>query len=425
MSAYQTPLPARAGRPRRNADPSSAAGGHDLRHGVAGAVPALTIGAVAASLRRHAADARRRLRQAWLDHARRVINGAGLRGDAWRNVTAIARAIAGRADWSTLLSRPTLAWLQKRTGLSLRTVQRWTRWLENAGLLDVREPGTTPQFRPGVLAPGDANLAREWRLTRPAQAPGTQLYIINGTPPRPPTVAMGNTPPRARTNPPNAGASKTPKRRSGNEDRRCAPDSPPLAPPPRLAQAGDRPSGPKPQRRGEMLAACETLRAEHPALKRLSARRLRSILRTWYKAHWTAADVLYGLERAANDQLHLQGDEIRHPARWLEHRLSYWLDPAGRPMPPHSARLRADADASRARVARDRADRAALGAGRSADYAGHVAVARAALLAKLRAPRDPASGTVTRAASSAPASGNSRRAISLLTVNMESPRVRR
>ncbi len=43
----------------------------------------------------------------------------------------------------------------------------WLRWLEERGLLDVLEAGTTPQFRPGAWASEGHNLAREWRLTVP------------------------------------------------------------------------------------------------------------------------------------------------------------------------------------------------------------------------------------------------------------------
>jgi hypothetical protein len=40
------------------------------------------------------------------------------------------------------------------TGLSRRCVQKWCRWLETRRLLAVLEPGTTPLYRPALLALG-------------------------------------------------------------------------------------------------------------------------------------------------------------------------------------------------------------------------------------------------------------------------------
>jgi hypothetical protein len=103
----------------------------------------------------------------WLRAAEDEIGAALLRADAHRNALMIARAAGWAADWHTGRSRPGLARLMEVSGLSLRTVQRWTRWLEHRGLLVVLEAGATPDFRPGILRPGDPNLAREWLLTLP------------------------------------------------------------------------------------------------------------------------------------------------------------------------------------------------------------------------------------------------------------------
>ena len=87
----------------------------------------------------------------WLRLAEDVIDAALLRADAHRNVLTIARLIGWSADWRTGLSRPTLARLMEGTGLSRRCVQNWLRWIEERGLLEVTELGTTPRFRPGIL----------------------------------------------------------------------------------------------------------------------------------------------------------------------------------------------------------------------------------------------------------------------------------
>jgi hypothetical protein len=326
-----------------------------------------------------AAARRRNAVRAWLDHAQEVINAAGYRVDRRRNLTVIARAIAARADRSSMRSRPTLARIQAAackacsphgvlcgepecTALGLRTVQRHTRWMEEvAGLLGVEEPGTTAQFRPAVLAPDAPNLAREWRLITPPPAPAPPLAAplpdrlprLTGTPPQPPTVARVKTTLTTEINPPNAGAREAPPPRSRNKDRRSAAGSPSLAPPPRLAPPGDWPPGQKPQRRGEMLAASETLRARYPVPRRLSARHLRAILREWYRSGYTPADVVWHLDHAPGGIPHAYETEIRHPARWITARLDLWRDPAtGQPLPPHSARLAEQAEAHRAETAR-------------------------------------------------------------------------
>ena len=333
---------------------------------------------------------------------RKLIDAAGFRADARRNATHLAELIAGHADWRTMRSRPGMALLQELSGLSRTTVQTWCRWMERAGGLLVVEEGTTPRYAPDRLRPGDANLAREWHLVTPAPA-------ISWAP----THAYGENPfPGACEVLSGAGDGQ------GDEDRRSAPDSSQLGPVRGPGQQAVWPLGRNSQRRRDMLTAVQTLQRRHMVLRWLSARRCRSILRPWFRSHWTVADVLYALESAPDGTEHWHADRVRDPAGWLEHRMGFWLDAAGAPMPPRSAMLAGRAAEHRARVARDRAERAALGAGRSADYAGRAAAARAGLLAKLRAPRDPASGTATQAASRAPASENSRPTTSLLTVNI-------
>jgi len=129
-------------------------------------------------------------------------------------------------------------------------------------------------------------------------------------------------------------------------------------------------------------------------LRRLSARRLRSILRPWFGELWgtprvryTPQDVLYALDnlpRGAGQ--HEYAGRVRDPGAWLEHRMSFWLDAAGEPVPPRSAELAGQAAGRRAEIARDRQDRAAEAAGRAADPEARAAEARQWLYAKLRRP---------------------------------------
>lgn len=280
----------------------------------------------------------------WLRAAEDAIDAACFRADARRNVLVIARVIGWSADWLTGRTRPTLARLQEVSGLSRRCVQYWCRWIERQGLLDVLEPGVTPQFRPALLVDGDGgNLAREWRLTIPGEercTPPVLGFALGGDP-------EVSSPTRARAS--------TPK---SNEDRRSAPGSPP---PPPLPSSRPRRPGRNPQRRRNRLAAAEQLRSEHQVLRRMSARALRSALREWSATGWTAADVLFALEQLPGGERVVHEDAVRSPAGWLASRLAHWRGPDGTPLPPHSAELAARADADRAgarseRVRRQRAE---------------------------------------------------------------------
>jgi len=302
----------------------------------------------------------------WLRLAEDEIDAALLRADAHRNLLAIARVIGWSADWRTGRSRPTLAKLMGVTGLSRRCVQYWLRWIEERGLLTVLEPGTTPRFRPGILyRAGSSNLAREWRLAAPVD--------LTCTPSQ--SCSQKESPTRAHASP------------AGDLDRRSAPDSP-AAPSPAVPQAPIWPPGQNPQRRSEALAAAESLRRGHLVLRRLSARAIRSAVRIYFRTGWTPADVLHALDFRPDGRQHIHADTVRSPARWLASRLSWWLGGDGRPVRPHSAGLREQAELARADAARARAR---LRRRPGADPGPYAARARAEMAAKRQA--GPAGGT--------------------------------
>jgi hypothetical protein len=259
----------------------------------------------------------------WLRIAAEEVDAAWLRADARRNVLTITRLIGWSADWRTGRSRPTLARLVSRSGLSLRTVQRWCRWLERRGLLEVLEPGVTPRFRPGILhRGGSSNLAREWRLALPVHRTVIPSWIRSYIP----------------------APTRTRARHGRQADGRSAPGSAYAPPPPVVPQW---PPGQNPRRRGEQLAAAETLRAGHPVLRRMSPRALRSALRVYFREGWTPADVLHALETLPSGARHQHGNRVGDPPRWVRWRLSWWLD-GGKPRPPHSAELAGRAARARA-----------------------------------------------------------------------------
>lgn len=259
--------------------------------------------------------------RAWLSQALADIRAAGLRCDAERNLVAVAESISELADWRTGRSRPGLATLVKRTGLGLRTVQRWCRWLERRGHLALLHRGTTAEFRPGILHGHGPNLAREWRLTR-----GTV------TPPHPPTPGGSNA--GARAVPADASPGQT-----RHADGRCAPGSPPAPPPRRLPWSAPWPLQQKPRRRGERRRAAEAMRGSCVGLVRLSARALASKCRLFWTCDlpgrdWTPAAILAAIDSTPDGRPVTRTGPVYDPDGWLDSRLSAWVDANGWPLPP-------------------------------------------------------------------------------------------
>lgn len=281
-----------------------------------------------------------------------------LRADARRNLLAVARVIGWSADPRTGRSRPTLARIMTASGLSRRCVQGWCRFLEQHGLLDVLEPGTTPQYRPALYALGKGNQAREWRLTA---SPG------DGTCTPPVDPDLDRFPSQARA-------------RDTETDRRSAADSTPPPSPPRLPTW---PVNSKPQRRREQLAAAEQLRRDLPILRRMSARAVRSTLRVYFLADFTTSDIRYALDFRPDGSRHIQTTAVHSPARWLAWRMACWLSADGTPLPPHGAELAARAQRHQAGQTERRQQLAAL-QGQAGNYAKHAAQAREMLANRSR-----------------------------------------
>jgi hypothetical protein len=236
------------------------------------------------------------------------------------------------------------------TGLSKRCVQRWCRWLEERGLLAVLEPGTTPQFRPAILALGTGNLAREWQLA-------AAVVERSCTPPLP--GDLDKSPPQARAN------------QNPEKARRCAADSLATSSPPRLPTW---PLRQNPQRRSEALAAAARLRADLPVLRALPAAAVRSAVRAYFAAGWTVADVEYALDHRPDGTAYRHTHQVRVPGRWLAWRLARWLDADGALLRPVS-QLRAKAD--RIRIAEQAGQRAYFAADRGATVDSTAPAARA------------------------------------------------
>lgn len=265
---------------------------------------------------------------AWLREIEEHPAAALLRADARAHLLEVAGVLAWTADWADLTTRPTWERLCDRTGLSRRTVARWLAWLREHRLLGVVETGSTPQLRPMALAHLEGNRAALYVLS---SASGDET----GTPS---DLTEGESPTRTREAPSNH--TNSPLR--GPDRRKAA-----------ATEASWGWCTPTTHRRSR-LGCSQRLQERVPALRRLSDRHLRSLLRPWLLAGWSAADVLYALDHAPDGTSHTWTTQVRSPSGWLTHRLGLWTDEAGAPVAPLSAATRARTEATRKRQDQER-----------------------------------------------------------------------
>jgi len=278
-------------------------------------------------------------------------------------VRAVAWVLASHASWADHSTRPTWPVLQDRSGLSRRSVARWLAWLRAEGLLGVIESGSTPALRPMALAGLQGNRAALYVLTVPHQAPvagrPSETPAGSGTPPE--DLSFGEDP--------DAGA-----RPSG-----------PLRGPELPQTANHWPLTRPAASRRERLELVQRLQNEIPLLRRLPERQLRSLLRPWLQAGWTAADVRYGLDHDPAGALRTWTTAVRSPSGWLLSRLAAWRDAAGRPLAPLSAAAAVERERLRdvQRRRHDQADAHAARAGRAERWSAVIASAAGELLERL------------------------------------------
>jgi len=271
--------------------------------------------------------------------------------------------LASHASWDDHSTRPTWPVLQDRSGLSRRSVARWLAWLRAEGLLGVAESGSTPALRPMALAGLEGNRAALYVLTVPHQA------SVAGRPPE--SQSGSGTPPKDLSfgEDPDAGA-------------RC---TSPLRGPELPPQAGRWPMTRPTTSRRERLELVQRLQNEIPLLRRLSDRQLRSLLRPWLQAGWSAADVQHGIDHDPAGSLRTWTTAVRSPDGWLLSRLAAWRNNAGTPLAPLSAAAAAEREKLRD-VQRRRHDQAAAAdahAGRAEHWSTLISAAAGELVERL------------------------------------------
>jgi hypothetical protein len=290
---------------------------------------------------------------------------AVLRADGHEHLTRLAWVLASMARWESLTVRPTWSVLQVRTGLSRRSVARWLAWLRARGLLGVVESGTTPRFAPMALAAGAENRASVYLLCVPQVAvePVRPSLVEETVTPTPLGSDLENPYPRARESRRPANPPAQQKERSKEAERLDWS---------RTAIAHTR---------TERLALAEALRECALALRPLSGRAVRSLLRPWIsqpELGWTLGWLLHALDHSPSGQPHTHTTPVRAPAGWLARRLSAWTGQRGQPLPSPGVHLAAADQARRADAARRQAARIECEAAAAADRAFNQLVREAA-----------------------------------------------
>jgi hypothetical protein len=115
-------------------------------------------------------------------------------------------------------------------------------------------------------------------------------------------------------------------------------------------------AGQVPGTRAEMYAAACELRAAVPVFARLSAKKVRSLCKPYWRAGWTCDDVVFALRwtpASWTPRTSTRAELVVSPAAWIAARLQAWHHPStGRILPGHTAAERAQETARRQVLAR-------------------------------------------------------------------------
>ncbi|MFI7643527.1 hypothetical protein [Nonomuraea sp. NPDC049400] len=100
--------------------------------------------------------------------------------------------------------------------------------------------------------------------------------------------------------------------------------------------------------RQEGLQAAETLRQHSLDLRKLSAHYVRYLVRDFFDAGWSAADVLHAIDHLPDGRPWPFAGMPRHVPGWTRHRLKAWRAADGSVLPSKSHRIEADRQRVRA-----------------------------------------------------------------------------
>lgn len=276
-----------------------------------------------------------------------------------QTLNTVLRLLIARADYDTMTTRPTWAYLCEQAGISRRTIARALVTLRTWGLLGIVASGRAAEFA-SLNEDGERhNEAAVYVLCTPSQ-----LHIVNeqsptdsaenGTPP-----AVGGSrvinlknPPHARKDNPIGAASPPASKSSGFAGPTPLPTSRP-----HLLWPAHRTAASKKER----LAAAAELRRRAFLLRPMSSKDVRSAVRDFLVCGWTVADLHHALDFQSNGQ-RWPHDGVPQDANasrlrgWLAYRLNAWRTATGEPLRSRDQQLANKAAEARAAAVKATAD---------------------------------------------------------------------
>ncbi|MEE6289288.1 hypothetical protein V2J52_16665 [Georgenia sp. MJ173] len=261
----------------------------------------------------------------WLEEALAHPMTATMTAPALRTYRAVARAIANATDTATKTTN--FSWaslgqaiteLDPSAGHSRATVARYLSRLREAGLLGIVASGRRAEYAPKSQGPA-INERAIYVLAVPRRL---QVVDEDETPPLEEAYVPPHTHAREQLTSPQA----EPLRGHAHQAAQARPPSVPAQ-----RQLPAWPRSVTPRRKDDMLAAAGTLRDLVPALRGISSRYIRSVLRPYFLAGWTLADVQYALDHRPSGTKwpHDGATGVANLGAWLTHRIAAWTDTHG------------------------------------------------------------------------------------------------
>ena len=244
------------------------------------------------------------------------------RADSAARLTRLLVCLARHADWQEHTTWPTWERLMDATGWSRSTMSSWLAELHHRGWLERIEAGSTPRFRPMALEHVEGNRAAVYQLRIPVAK--ESVCALTRTPTVPQKSLISRSPvllTRANQN------FHSQDHKGSAFKQKAGPNGPRLDRKQPLVFDLRVPVGP-----AQMLAAASELRRGDFALSRLTARAVRALLRPFWRAGWTNADLRQALrgvpaQGGIREADRCPASQLRHPSGWVRHRLRAWSDP--------------------------------------------------------------------------------------------------
>jgi len=339
----------------------------------------------------------------WIDQALAHPDTATMTERSWRTYHATVLAIANAIDpksktttfsWTSLAAA--ILEVDPRAASSRATIARYLRRLRDAKLLGVVASGRTAIYAPKGNGGINERAVYVLSVVRPLKA----VDSIE-TPPLKEACVLPRTHAREQPSQPHAEPLRGPTDPAAQAR---------LGPQPAQRQLPAWPRTVTPKRKDDMLAASATLCRLIPVLRRITPQHVRSILRPYFLAGWTVADVHHAIDHRPSGTMwpHDGATGVDNVGGWLTYRLDAWRDAHRTVRRSNSQRIEAEqrhnAALARARREAEAATRAAAAGPMSPGRQLARAVAEAIrtglsvpTLPALRDPTDPVRRALTGA----------------------------